>query len=305
MAVNYLSGDEQPTAAKMNELWTEADSIVDKVLDGKSTYLVNQIAKSAPSDPLIRGKEFFFYTSGNHDATDVSILHGIQNPLPTSYNPNTYETAAYNATITYYDATNRYATTSADIGLNDSLKAQTKTHNSVEYYLWDKGQPHPEKKWRYCVAEIIIGDATAVGDGTYKFEFPNYNNKYNCFKIHNLTGNDITFYFGSSGVNHYNLAIPKYSQKCVRRDDVSNGYDSTYKYFFKCQENDPRYLHFKSHSGFVSNSMRANNITNASFLYNILENVGQRKDSAEALGIIGQPSQHPPKLVIWFFIKAT
>ena len=63
MAVSYLTGDESPTAATMNLLWAEAETLVDKVLDGKSTYLVNPIAIVNPSDPIIRGKEFFFYLS--------------------------------------------------------------------------------------------------------------------------------------------------------------------------------------------------------------------------------------------------
>ena len=194
---------------------------------------------------------------------------------------------------TYYNASPNYAITSADIGLNDSLKAHTRTHNGVEYYLWDKGSHTAKKKWRFATAELLIGDAVSDGSGGYKFEFSNDYNKYNCFKIHNLTGNDITFYFGTSSSNYFNLSVPKYSQKCVRRDSVSAGYDATYKYFFKCNVNDPRYLYFKSHSGFVPNSMRANNITNASFLYNILENVGERKDSSEDLGDF----RHPTRIV--------
>lgn len=291
MAVSYLTGDETPTAARMNLLWAEAETIVDKVLDGKSTYLVNPIAISNPSDPIIRGKEFFFYTSGNHDATDVSVLYPIQNPLPASYNQTTYDNAVSGATISYYNASPNYAITSADIGLNDSLKAHTITHNGVEYYVWDKGQPYSEKKWRFAVAEIIIGDAVSDGSGGYKFEFSNDFNKYNALKIHNLTGNDITFYFGTSSSYNHSVSISKYSQRCVRRDSVTSGYDSSYKYFFKCMVNDPRYLYFKSHSGFVPNSMRANNITNASFLYNILENIGQRKDSVDDLGNFRNPTR--------------
>ena len=106
-------------------------------------------------------------------------------------------------------------------------------------------------------------------------------NKYNCFKIHNLTQNEITFHFGASASPHFSLTIPAFSQQCVRRDSVTSGYDATYGYFFKTFAGDPRFLHFKSHAGFVPNSMRANNITNASFLYNILEAIGQRADSSE------------------------
>ena len=291
MAVSYLTGDESPTAATMNLLWAEAETLVDKVLDGKSTYLVNPIAIVNPSDPIIRGKEFFFYTSGNHDATDASVLYPIQNPLPASYNQTTYDNAVSGATISYYNASPNYAITSADIGLNDSLKAHTITHSGFEYYVWDKGQPYSEKKWRFAVAEILIGDAPSDGSGGYKFEFSNDYNKYNCFKIHNLTGNDITFYFGTSSSNNHSVSISKYSQRCVRRDSVTSGYDSSYKYFFKCMVNDPRYLYFKSHSGFVPNSMRANNITNASFLYNILENIGERKDSMDDIGNFRNPTR--------------
>ena len=285
MAVSYLTGNEKPTTALMNVLWDEAEAIVDKVMDGKSTYLAHPHGIASPAESVIAGKEFFFYTSGNHDATDASVLFPIKGHLtPASYNQSTYDSAVSGATFNYYDSTLKYATSTAGLGLEFSLKAHTTTTGGVTYYVWDKGQPNPEKKWRYAVAEIIIGDAVDNGDGTYKFEFSNDYNKYNCFKLHNLTGNDITFYFGTSSSSNYSLTIPKYSQKCVRRDSVTSNYDSTYKYFFKCFKNDPRYLHFKSQSGYVPASMEANNITNPSFLYNILEALGQRKDASRWFG---------------------
>jgi hypothetical protein len=94
-------------------------------------------------------------------------------------------------------------------------------------------------------------------------------------KIHNLTQNQITVRFGT----HYTVVIPAWSQQCVRRDNVSSGYDSSHKYFFKTRSGDPRYLHFDYQAGYIAASMRANNITNASFLYNIIEMVGQRDES--------------------------
>ena len=285
MAVNYLTGNEQPTAAKMNELWAEADSIVDETMDGKTTYLAHPSGIVSPAESVIAGKEFYFYTSGNHDATDASVLYSLKaGSTPASYDQSTYDTAAAGASFSYYDSTLKYATSTAGLGLEFSLKAHTTAYGGDTYYIFDKGQPNVEKKWRFCVAEILIGDAIDNGDGTFKFEFSNDYDKYNCFKLHNCTGNDITFYFGTSGSSNYSLAIPKYSQRCVRRDSVSTGYDSTYKYFFKCLRDDPRYLHFKSQSGFVPASMQANNITNASFLFNILEALGQRMDATTLFG---------------------
>jgi len=290
VAVSYLTGNSsRPTAQKMNELWSEADTIVDKVMDGKTTYLAHPVAIISPPESVIKGKEFYFYTSGNHDATDASVLYSLNTSLPASYNQSTYDAAASGATFNYYDSTLKYATSTAGLGLDFSLKAHTTTTGGVTYYIWDKGQPNVEKKWRFAVAEILIGDAIDNGDGTYKFEFSNSYDKYNCFKLHNCTGNDITFYFGTATSNNYSLTIPKYSQRCVRRDSVTSGYDSTYKYFFKCFRDDPRYLHFKSQTGFVPASMQANNITNASFLYNILEALGQRKDSRTLYGSIPPP----------------
>ena len=270
MAVNYLSGNESPTAAKMNELWAEADSLFDKAMDGKSTFLLFREKVDSDCSPhLFRGKEFWFYTASDHQSDDLSVLYPIYNTMPAAHNQSTYDTAVSGASYAIYDSTNEWALTTADINIDQTLKAHTTTNGGNTYYVWDKGQPAPCKKWRYAVAEIVIGNAASN-----IFEFSNDYDLFNCFKIHNLTANQITFYFGTASSNHYSLTIPAYSQKCVRRDSVTSGYDSSYKYLFKCKANDPRYLFFDSHSGSVAQTMRANNITNASFLYNLMEHIG-------------------------------
>jgi hypothetical protein len=258
----------------MNLLWAEADSIIDKAMDGKSTYLtIKEKVESNWTARIYRGTEFWFYT-GSHGSTGGSPLYGIYDSLPSAHNQSSYDTAAAGATISSSVPALEVAKTSATLNLDKSLKAHTRTVGSSQFFLWEDRLPHPEKRWKYAIAELILGTSTAVGDGTYKYEFSNTYDKFNCFKIHNLTSNDIVFYFGTSSSNNYSLTIPKYSQKCVRRDDVSSGYDSTYKYFFKCNSGDPRYLNFNSHDGSVAKTMRANNLTNASFLYNIIEHVG-------------------------------
>ena len=270
MAVTLLNGNEAPTAAKMNELWSEADTIFDKAMDGKSTFLLFREKVDANWSPhLFRGKEFWFYTATDHQADDLSVLYPIYDTMPTAHNQSTYDTAVSGATFTTYNSTDYWAQTSADINIDQTLKAHTHPSGGNNYFVWDKGQPAPEKKWRYAVAEIVIGNAASNA-----FEFADSYDKYNCFKIHNLTGNLITFYFGTVLSSHYSLTIPAYSQKCVRRYSVTSGYDSSYKYLFKCNRNDPRFLSFDSHEGSVAQTMRANNITNASFLYNLMEHIG-------------------------------
>ena len=277
MALTHLNGNELPTAAKINELWAEADTVIDKALDGKSTYVMPLIAYDDPAIELHVGKEFFFYTSGNHDVGDFSVLHSVlhrdrplETTIPANYNQATFDSAASGAVVSYVDETRDYALTSNVMGLDGSLKAHTKTIDGDVYYLWEPGQPAPEKHWKLAVAEIIIGDTV-----DNSFDFLDEWDKYNCFKIHNLTQNQITVRFGT----HYTVVIPAWGQQCVRRDNVSSGYDSSHKYFFKTRSGDPRYLHFKYQTGYIAASMRANNITNASFLYSIVEMVGERDES--------------------------
>lgn len=277
MALTHLTGNELPTADKINELWAEADAVINKALDGKSTYVMPLITYDDPSIEFYVGKEFFFYTSGNHDDDDLSVLYSVlhrdrplEPTIPASYNQATYDTAASGAVVSYVNETREYALTSNVMGLAGSLKAHTKTIDGDVLYLWEFGEPAPEKHWKFAVAEIIIGDT--VDDS---FDFSDSWNKYNALKIHNLTQNQITVRFGT----HYTVVIPAWSQQCVRRDNVSSGYDSSHKYFFKTRSGDPRYLHFDYQAGYIAASMRANNITNASFLYNIIEMVGQRDES--------------------------
>ena len=269
MALDFLTGNEQPTADRMNLLWDEADTIIDKAMDGKSTYLLfNGAVDSDWVDYLLTGKEFWFYTSSQHQSDDLSVLYPIYSSLPATHDQATIDSAVSGATYTYDSG--GWALSATDIAIDQTLKAHTVTDSGNTYYVWDKGQPAPCKRWKFATCELLIGDTTGN-----EFEFSNDYDLFNCFKIHNLTGSQITFYFGTSSSYNYSLTIPAYSQKCVRRDSVTAGYDSSYKYFFKCKNNDPRFLAFDSHAGSVAQTMRANNITNASYLYNIMEFVGQ------------------------------
>ena len=67
--------------------------------------------------------------------------------------------------------------------------------------------------------------------------------------------------------------MPPYGQRCVRRKGT-NDYDFSYKYFFKAEPGDPRFLTFDSFDGSIAQTMRANNLTNASYIYNLFEFVG-------------------------------
>jgi len=185
MAVNYLTGNEQPTAAKMKELWAEADSIIDKALKGGSTYLLENIGASSnsaayPDSKLFRGMEFVFWAGAtNHGATSTSVLWPAFDTIPNAYNQSTYDTAASNATIATYSSDGyAHVAGSSTPNLTRSLKAHTRTNSGQEYYIWEYDQPAPEKKWKFAVAEIIIG----MQSGT-SFSMPDSYQKYDCWRI--------------------------------------------------------------------------------------------------------------------------
>ncbi len=276
MAVNYLTGDESPTAAKMNELWAEADSILDKSLDGKSTFLLHNQGvgggitdiKSAPPT-LFKGTTFAWTTGGTHTAGSTSVLFSAFATVPTHHSQSSYDTAADAATVSTYSPDGyAHLAGSSTPNLINSLKIHTRDSGGTDYHIWEYDQPAPEKEWKFGTCEILL----ALGSGA-SFIVPDTYLKYNCWKIHNLTDRTYTIYLDEYASPTDTFTIPPYSQRCVRRISP-NIYDFSYKYFFKVQSGDPRFLAFDSFDGSIAQTMRANNITNPSFLNNIFEYAG-------------------------------
>ena len=147
------------------------------------------------------------------------------------------------------------------------MKVHYRDNGGVDHAIWEYTEPAPEKQWDLAVAEVII----ATGSGT-SFAIPDSYDKYNCFKIHNLTDRDYTIYCGSFSDPHTTFSLPAYNQKCLRR--VGTTFHHDYNYFFKCLPQDPRFLFFDSFSGSIAQTMRANNVTNPHFIFNLFEFVG-------------------------------
>ena len=264
MAVNYLTGNEQPTAAKMNTLWAEVDTIAGKALDDKSCLLALD-----HTDRELFGQPFYSFTAANHTSSDYTTFRGAigtgsgKTVSVSTHDQASYDTAAAGATITSTDTTNFYAKTADTLNLEKSLKAHTRVVGSDTLYLWEDRLPHPCKVWRYAVAEIIIGDHSGT------FTFDDTWNQFNFFRIHNLTQSTVTINFGSGP--HHTFTIAKNAQRCVRRDTVSSGYDSSHAYVWKVKRDDPRFLKFTSHDGSLAQTMEANNVTNPSWLYKLFD----------------------------------
>lgn len=248
----------------MNTLWAEMDTIAGKALDNKSCLLVLD-----HTDRELFGQPFYSFTASNHTSSDYTTFRGAIGAgsgkvvSVSTHDQASYDTAAAGATITATDTTNLYAKTADTLNLEKSLKAHTRAVGSDTLFLWEARLPHPCKVWRYAVAEIIIGDHSGT------FTFDDSWNQFNFFRIHNLTQSTVTVNFGSGP--HHSFTIDKNSQRCVRRDSVSSGYDSSYAYVWKVKKDDPRFLKFTSHDGSLAQTMEANNVTNPSWLYKLFD----------------------------------
>ena len=72
MAVNYITGSKTAvTAAKLNQLWAEVDTIAGKALDEKSCLLV-----SDHTDRTLFGQPFYFFTASDHTTNDYTVFRG-------------------------------------------------------------------------------------------------------------------------------------------------------------------------------------------------------------------------------------
>ena len=183
MALDYITGGSQAvTAARLNELWAEVDTIAGKALDDKSMLLVLD-----HTDRNLVGQQFYSFTASFHTTSHYTTFRGAigagsgKTMSVSTHSQGSYDSAAAGATITSTDTTNYWAKTGDTLNLEKSLKAHTRVVGSDTLYLWEDRLPHPEKRWRYAVADIIIGNHGG------SFTFDDTWNKFNFFRIHNLT----------------------------------------------------------------------------------------------------------------------
>ena len=97
MAINYLTGGETVTAAKLDELWAEVELIAGKALDNKSSLLVFDY-----TDREIFGQPFFFFNPSNHGVGKYTTFNGAiggGTVTETNHDQNAKDAAADAASI--------------------------------------------------------------------------------------------------------------------------------------------------------------------------------------------------------------
>lgn len=260
--VNYLPGGELVTAELMNVLFEAFDGKMATMLSGKSFFL----SQDAAMPRKFCGKSFFFTSGMTNYAQSAPNWVDSGGGVALAYNHSVFTTAIAAidpATITW-DEVNKVAQVPAftltqyqglpnsieptfhlpvGTGLLDwSLQAHYILHQGasdsqpVPYYIQENSYGPslvPEKRYNYGVAEIIM-------EGVGNIEILQAWDKYNCFRIHNLSHGIVSCTFE----NAMTVDLGPLECKTVRRKTPTSGYQTGMRYFWPFKGGDPRFYWF-------------------------------------------------------------
>jgi hypothetical protein len=284
--VPYIAAGQDYSHEKWNTLWTEFDRKLGLLLDGKSPYFVD----SGTTLEGLVGNVFYF--RGAH-AAGPNLQTGVYPAYHsfTPYDHSVYTAAAAALVETLRDeALQIMETGRAENVLSRSLEAHKRIVESGpdgprRYWLWPTDSTVPEKRYRYGVAELVCD---GLGD---VFEIPAAWDKYNFFRIHNVSETDLTVRFrgtdeAGAEVTRAEVMVAKRGCLCVRRDSVNDGYDAALRYFWTVKTNDPRFLaQVDLNQAFTTEpeaskeiyaSQRANNVANPALLFRWIQTYERR-----------------------------
>jgi len=317
MNVDYLTGYEAPTADLMNRLYAALDAKLTRLLGGRSFFLAQTATMPAY---LTGKTFFFTSGAAIYAPRVPGYIENntTSHPVARPYNPAQFAAARAAATVLGYDEVNQVvqiqkvpaafyqglpqedpgqpdwaaepnaAWAAAGVGFFEwSLAAEFISRNGRRYYIQDD-KTMPEKRLNFGLAEIIIeGPAGVTMEASW--------DKYSCFRIHNLNPKPATVTFADGG---YAVKLGAFQCATVRRSlaPLAEGeasrygnYRAGFNYFFKYEGGDPRFYWFHptvgrganiSPGGQMTNSMQANNLTNAAILLDWVQYFQRTPDAA-------------------------
>ncbi len=297
--IPYLT-TERPTAAQMNVLFAEYDRKLALTWDNKSPFFwdgwntleLNFISErfyflgglsGLTADLNQLSFDYSFNTDGTpKNAAYLDYNHQIFTDLAQSTPILTAQTPYYDAArkilriedidVSHYQTINKGHIFGSAPFFDHSLEAHTRLFSPVPdaepkpYFLMIGGGGGAtgalERVRNYEQVDIILDNRSA-------FVFRSSWNKFNFFRIHNLSNNPIEFMFQGNGVDVFaaTYTIPARGCKCVRRTRAGV-YTEGYTYFQKYLSGDPLFYH----GALLKNNREiSNNVTNPSILTSLFD----------------------------------
>lgn len=272
MALSYLNGGESVTAARMNELFEAFDDKLKKLWSNKSFILDGRLS--------LLGNVFVFAGGVSNYAWQLVGDQNIKGNRPVLAGSNPYQVASYNhqqfveaadaVSILSTDAEKRIARcTDPAMNWSGSLEAHYRNMDGAKYYLWPESDEFPQRHQRLAQADIVIDGSPPI-----TFLFDTRWDKYNAFRVHNLTRRPVTVICES-----LTFELLPFACRCFRRTAVGGEYTLGYTYFQKFLTNDPRF-YIQTIDQIVAIS--TNNVANPAILLDIYQNVLTQGTSAIA-----------------------
>ena len=220
-----------------------------------SVYVSNPGSYSVAPSPLSANP----VTGGaGHGATFDLTTGGVVAPVSDDFQVVRLvspDPAAWYATVYPENGYGAYASASWNLTLDICLQVLTRNVNGKNYavtlgptYWIDQnvgagiGVPEMALPWEQAELFVVAGYTM----------FPDTWNKYNVFRIHNLSTGSATVVFGS-GAGNSTVTVPAGKVKCVRRDKPGGAYTTGYNYLQKMLPGDPRFFNFANFYSLVAN----------------------------------------------------
>jgi hypothetical protein len=273
--IPYISGGETPTAALMNTIFEEADRKLSLALSDHSIFFWPGW-RGNPDAGLTRfvGPMYFFIDGTpsvySHIWRDDYIAYGTGN----NYNHTLFTDAVAGCPFVqgYEDTVlntkmidgSSGAITTLLAALNNQEYNKTPLSRSLGTIQKDGYNLVTNDPFFFC--PIRWAQAELVFEGHTAYTIPKEWNRFNFFRIHNLSGSPLTVAFEGQpeyGGGH-GITIPPYGSKCVRRG--AWGWLDGYNHFHKFRDGDPRFWNHSFGNSLArppsSTAYANNNITN-------------------------------------------
>ncbi len=274
--VTMLPVGEDIGASHMKDLFVGLEERVDKLLDGKSLFLLG----GGGGQHLNLLGNIYYFVNGEHPIAGPSAQNYDHTPFTEAFLSGVTEISRDEETglmkVTAPPA--EYVTAAGIYGQGSTFgELSLEAHRRENFWVWEAWQIQQvvHRIYQYGTAEFVY-----EGEGFEEVTIPAEWNKFNFIRIHNLNRYEMTVEFEVNGEVVFSVTVPAWGCQTLRRTGVGSGYELNGKYFWWHKRGDPRMYHMMEvGAGFgeqqpngperktVWQGMSGNNVMNPSLVY--------------------------------------